>query len=64
METQNFNFVGNINGHRKKLVVITPVENGGVYTNKYCPQELLTGGLGFVVAVNGENLDDVVIRST
>ena len=53
METQNFNFVGNINGHRKKLVVITPVENGGVYTNKYCPQELLTGGLGFVVAVNG-----------
>ena len=60
METQNFNFVGNINGQRKKLVVIAPVENGGVYTNKYCPQELLTGGLGFVVAVNGENLDEFV----
>ena len=45
METRRFNFAGNINGTRKELIVQAPVENGGVYTNKYCPQDLLTGGL-------------------
>lgn len=61
METRNFNFAGNINGHKKELIVKAPVENGGVYTNKFCPQDLLTGGLSFVTAVNGEILDEFVM---
>ena len=48
MENRRFNFVGNINGKRKELIVHVPVENNGVYTNKYCPQDLLTGGVSFV----------------
>lgn len=60
METRKFNFAGNINGDRKELTVSAPVENGGVYTNKYCPQDLLTDGLSFVTAVNGESLSEFI----
>ena len=60
METRSFFFAGNINGTRKELIVMTPVENGGVYTNKYCPQALLTGGITFVTAVNGEVLGEFI----
>ena len=60
METRRFNFAGNINGTRKELIVQAPVENGGVYTNKYCPQDLITGGITFVTAVNGEVLGEFV----
>ena len=58
METRKFNFTGNIEGAKKELIVSAPVENGGVYTNKYCPQALLTGGISFVTAVNGEILGE------
>lgn len=60
METRKFSFVGNINDVRKELIVNVPVENGGVYTNKYCPQDLLTGGISFVTAINGEVLGEFV----
>lgn len=60
MENRRFSFAGNINGIRKELTVKAPVENGGVYTNKYCPQTLLTGGISFVSAVNGEVIDEFV----
>lgn len=60
MELRKFTFAGNINGKRKELTVTAPVENGGVYTNKYCPQELLTGGISFITAVNGEMLNEFI----
>ena len=60
MENRRFNFVGNINGKRKELIVHVPVENNGVYTNKYCPQDLLTGGVSFVTPVHGEILNEFI----
>lgn len=60
METRKFSFNGNINGKRKELIVQAPVENGGVYTDKYCPQDLLTGGISFVTAVNGEVIGEFI----
>lgn len=60
METRKFSFAGIINGVKRDLTVSAPVENGGVYTNKYCPQDLLTGGISFVTAVNGEALGEFV----
>lgn len=54
MKLRKFCFTGYINGDRRELIVSVPVENGGVYTNKYCPQELLTGGINFIQATNGE----------
>lgn len=60
METRRFSFVVEINGKSKELSFQVPVENGGVYTNKYCPQELLTGGISFVTAVNGEILEEFI----
>lgn len=60
MENRRFNFVGNINGKRKELIVHVSVENNGVYTNKYCPQDLLTGGVSFVTPVHGEILNEFI----
>lgn len=40
------------------LNVCAPVENGMVITNEYCPQSLVTGGLSFVSAVNGEEVEE------
>lgn len=60
METHRFSFATKINGKKKDLIINAPVENGGVYTNKYCPQELLTGGINFVTAVNGEILEEFI----
>ena len=60
METRRFHFAGNINGTRKELIVQATVENGGVYTNEYCPHELITGGITFVTAVNGEVLGEFI----
>lgn len=60
METRKFSFTGIINGVKKDLTVSVPVENGGVYTNKYCPQDLLTGGISFVTAINGEILEEFI----
>ena len=60
METRRFKFSGNINGKRKELIIKAPVENGSVYTNKYCPQDLLTGGLTFMTPVYGELIDEFI----
>lgn len=60
MESHKFNFAGNINGVQKELTVSARVENGGVYTNKYCPQDLLTGGISFLTAVNGEAVGEFI----
>ena len=49
-----FKFNTVINGHHKVLTVNVPLMNGGVQTNKYCPNELLTGGLSFITPVQGE----------
>ena len=60
METQKFCFEATINGQPKDLIVEAPVKDGCVYTNKFCPQELLTGGLSFVTAINGESLEEFI----
>ncbi len=60
MEIRRFSFAGTINGNSKELVVKVSVENGSVYTNKYCPLDLLTGGISFVTAVNGESIGEFV----
>lgn len=60
METKRFCFSGNIHGNQKDFIVKAPVENGGVYTNKYCPQDLLTGGVSFIKAVNGEVISEFI----
>ena len=49
-----FNFTIKNRGHNRVLSFTLPTQNGGVITNQYCPQMLLTGGLSFVTAVNGE----------
>ena len=61
MSIQTFSFSGKINGETTNLKIKIPVENGGVYTNKYCPQDLLTGGLNFVTAMNGESVDEFIL---
>lgn len=58
METRNFYFEATIQGQRKALIVKAPVENGGVITSRFCPQELMTGGMQFVTAINGESIDE------
>lgn len=60
MENQKFCFEATINGLPKDLIVEVPVKDGNVYTNKFCPQELLTGGLSFVTAINGESLEEFI----
>lgn len=60
METRNFCFEATILGRRKDLIVKAPVENGAVITNKFCPQELLTGGLSFITVVNGECIEEFI----
>ena len=60
MEIKRFCFSGNIQGQYKDFIVKAPVENGGVYTNKYCPQDLLTGGISFIEAVNGEVIGEFI----
>lgn len=58
MGTRTFSFAANINGTRKELIVKAPIENGGVRTDKFCPQSLLTGGINFITAVNGESIGE------
>lgn len=41
-----------------RLKVTVPVEDGAAITNEYCPQELVTGGLSFITAVNGESIEE------
>lgn len=57
---KEFVFNGNVFGENKKFVVEAPIENGGVVTSNYCPQDLLTGGLSFVSAINGESENEFI----
>lgn len=43
MEYKTLNFTARICGTTKMLSFVVPVENGYVVTNKFCPQDLLTG---------------------
>ena len=60
MEIRNFLFETTIDGQRKELIIKAPVENGAVITNKFCPEELLTGGMVFVKAINGESIEEFI----
>ena len=64
MELQEFKFTGVIQYKVKHLSVKAPIENGGVRTDKFCPQDLLTGGLSFVTAINGENTSEFITDCT
>lgn len=57
--TQNKQFKYNLRsgGEPRTLSFSIPYENGSVVTNRYCPQQLLTGGLSHIIdAVNGESI--------
>lgn len=64
METAKFNFTATIQGKSKVLGVEVPKLHGGVRTDKFCPQELLTGGcnpLGALIeAINGEAQEEFI----
>lgn len=64
MELQEFKFTGVIQGKVKHLTVKAPIENGGVRADKFCPQDLLTGGLCFVTAINGETASEFITDCT
>lgn len=42
-------------GRSRIYSVEAPVENGGIRTDKFCPQDLLTGGVSIITAINGES---------
>lgn len=54
MLTKIFHF----KGRGKTYSIEIPIENGGVRTDKFCPQELLTGGISIISAINGETEDE------
>lgn len=60
MEIQKFLFEAIIKGQGKKLTISVPVKNGFAITNHYCPQDILTGGIPFVSAINGESIDEFI----
>lgn len=61
METKRFLFKATIQGSQKLLSVTAPIKNKtAVITNKFCPDELLTGGISFISAINGESIDEFV----
>lgn len=55
MNNKNFEFNIKIQGKERCLIVTAPIENDGVATNKFCPHELLTGGILFIPPINGES---------
>ena len=58
MEIRNILFETFIKGQKKDLIISVPIENGSVITSEFCPQELLTGGMNCVKAINGESLKE------
>lgn len=42
-------------GRSRIYSVEAPVENSGIRTDKFCPQDLLTGGVSIITAINGES---------
>lgn len=57
---KNFYFKAIINGEPKFLTVKVPVSDAGVQTNRFCPDELLTGGVAFVEPLQGELESDFI----
>ena len=55
-----YSFKLQIAGKVKSISFYAPTQDGNVITNKYCPQELLTGGLPFVTAINGESIGEFI----
>ena len=55
MKYKTFEFSTQNGDSSKYLRVTLPTEHNGVVTNKYCPPLLLTGGIGFIPAINGES---------
>lgn len=60
METRNFLFEANLQGQQRDLIITAPIKGGAVITNKFCPEELLTGGIPFITAINGESIDEFI----
>lgn len=65
MNYKTLKFIARISGTEKNLSFNVPIENGAAVTNRFCPQELLTGGAfanipGFITAINGESLDEFI----
>lgn len=58
MQNKQFTYQLRSDDSVRTLTFTLPYENGSVVTNLYCPQELLTGGLSFVTAINGESLSE------
>ena len=47
-------------GQTRTYSVEVPVENGGIRTDKFCPQDLLTGGVSIIAAINGESEEEFI----
>lgn len=56
MDLKNYQFKGRDRLYRVEV----PVENGGVRTDKFCPQDLLTGGVSIISALNGESEEEFI----
>lgn len=58
-QNKQFRYSLRSGGGIRTLSFALPCKDGGVVTSLYCPPELLTGGLSFVVnAVNGESISE------
>ncbi len=60
MTYKDFEFKANLLGIERELAISVPLENDGVLTSKFCPQELLSGGINFIPAINGESESEFV----
>lgn len=58
MKMENISYL--LSHKNVRFSVTVPVENGTVITNRFCPQALVTGGMPFIKAVNGESIDDFI----
>lgn len=47
-------------GQSRIYSVEVPVENGGIRTDKFCPQDLLTGGVSIITPINGESEEEFI----
>lgn len=60
MTYKTFEFKANLMGKARSFNITVPLQNDGVVTSKYCPQELLTGGVDFITAISGESETDFI----
>ena len=49
-----------IRGDRLSFEVEVPIETNGVCTNEFCPDQLLTGGIGLLRPINGESEEEFI----